>query len=68
MTLPQIERFLKDNDLRFLGFDVDVATKRKYRQRFPADIAMTDLGSWHVFETENPYTFISMYQFWVQKM
>lgn len=68
MTLPQIERFLSDNDLRFLGFDIDAATKRKYRQRCPADIAMTDLGSWHVFETENPYTFISMYQFWVQKM
>ena len=28
---------------------------------------MTDLGQWHLFETENPDTFGGMYQFWVQK-
>jgi len=27
---------------------------------------MTDLGCWHTFESENPDTFIGMYQFWVQ--
>ena len=29
---------------------------------------MTDLDSWHMFETENPTTFAGMYQFWVQKV
>ena len=28
---------------------------------------MTDLDSWHLFETEAPDTFASMYQFWVRK-
>lgn len=68
LSLPQIEKFLIENGLRFLGFDIDSATKRKYRARFSDDVAMTDLGLWHAFETENPYTFISMYQFWIQKI
>ena len=38
-----------------------------YRGRFPDDPAMTDLDNWHVFETENPLTFLNMYQFWLQK-
>jgi hypothetical protein len=28
---------------------------------------MTDLGLWGVFESENPGTFLGMYQFWIQK-
>ena len=28
---------------------------------------MTDLAQWHRYETDNPRTFIQMYQFWVQK-
>ena len=28
---------------------------------------MIDLDRWHVFETENPKTFLGMYRFWVQK-
>jgi hypothetical protein len=28
---------------------------------------MTDLANWHRFETENPATFASMYNFWVRK-
>ena len=38
-----------------------------YRGRFPDDPAMTDFDNWHVFETENPLTFLNMYQFWLQK-
>jgi hypothetical protein len=34
--------------------------------RFPQDRSMTDLASWQLFETENPATFASMYQFWVR--
>ena len=29
---------------------------------------MIDLDNWHVFETENPLTFLNMYQFWLQKL
>lgn len=66
LTLPQIGRFLAENDLTFLGFDVDARIRQQYRTRFPADRTMTDLALWHTFETENPDTFIGMYRFWVQ--
>jgi catechol 2,3-dioxygenase-like lactoylglutathione lyase family enzyme len=49
-----------------LGFDVGERERARYRKRFPDDPAMTDLGCWHTFESENPDTFIGMYQFWVQ--
>jgi hypothetical protein len=39
----------------------------QYRRRFPDDVPQTDLGRWHIFETENPDTFSTMYLFWVQK-
>ena len=28
---------------------------------------MIELGLWHVFESENPATFLGMYQFWIQE-
>ena len=64
-TLPQIKAFLHDNGLTFLGFANQPAPA--YRGRFPDDPAMTDFDNWHVFETENPLTFLNMYQFWLQK-
>ena len=67
MTLPQIGAFISENDLTFLGFQLNARVLREYRTRFPTDATMTDLANWHVFETENPRTFASMYQFWVQK-
>jgi tetratricopeptide (TPR) repeat protein/SAM-dependent methyltransferase len=67
LTIPQIAAFLAENDLAFIGFDLDPATPRRYRARFPRDEAMTDLASWDVFEHEHPGTFSGMYQFWVQK-
>jgi 2-polyprenyl-3-methyl-5-hydroxy-6-metoxy-1,4-benzoquinol methylase len=66
-TLPQIAAFLAENRLTLLGFVLDAATLRRYDQRFPDDPARTNLVHWHQFEQDNPDTFISMYQFWVQK-
>jgi tetratricopeptide (TPR) repeat protein/SAM-dependent methyltransferase len=65
LTIPQIKAFLADNKLAFLGFAH--APAQAYRTRFPDDPTMTDLDRWHVFETENPLTFVNMYQFWMQK-
>jgi 2-polyprenyl-3-methyl-5-hydroxy-6-metoxy-1,4-benzoquinol methylase len=65
LTIPEIKAFLTDNNLAFLGFANPPA--QAYRARFPNDPAMTDLDRWHLFETENPKTFVNMYQFWVQK-
>lgn len=67
LTLPQIGEFLAAHGLRFLGFVLDNSVMSLYRLRFPDDPAANSLGNWHVFEEENPDTFIQMYQFWVQK-
>jgi Tfp pilus assembly protein PilF/SAM-dependent methyltransferase len=67
MTLPGIDAFLKENDLQFLGFNLESRIIEKYRTRFPDDKAASDLALWHDFETDNPETFAAMYQFWIQK-
>ena len=66
-ALPQIAGFIAENNLQFLGFETDLAIKRNYARRFHNDVAMTDLASWHQYETDNPRTFLNMYHFWVQK-
>ena len=66
MSLPQINAFLQEHSLQFLGFDIDRSVINKYRARFP-DADVLDLDRWHIFETENPDTFSSMYQFLIQK-
>jgi hypothetical protein len=68
MTLPEIESFLHENGLQFLGFELDPGVLVRYRMQFPDDRAMTALECWHAFERENPDTFRGMYQFFVQKM
>jgi tetratricopeptide (TPR) repeat protein/2-polyprenyl-3-methyl-5-hydroxy-6-metoxy-1,4-benzoquinol methylase len=67
LTLPQIASFLHENDLQFIGFELDAALIGQYRRRFPEDASLTDLSRWHDFEMESPKTFAAMYQFWVQK-
>jgi tetratricopeptide (TPR) repeat protein/ubiquinone/menaquinone biosynthesis C-methylase UbiE len=67
LNLPTIDAFLAENDLEFLGFEVDPSVLARYRQKFPHDKPMTDLALWHEFESENRRTFAGMYQFWVQK-
>jgi tetratricopeptide (TPR) repeat protein/SAM-dependent methyltransferase len=75
-SLPEIKRFLAANDLRFAGFVLDALTSDRFARRYPelANLtdkarfdAFTDLDRWHVFETEHPETFISMYRFCVHK-
>jgi len=67
LTLPEIEDFLRPHSLQFLGFELAAGIAANYRLRFPEDLSMTNLASWQTFETENPSTFASMYQFWIQK-
>lgn len=67
MTLADIQEFLARNGLSFLGFDADMSVVREYKSRFPDDPAATSLSNWQVFETDNPDTFVGMYQFWIQK-
>ena len=66
-TLPEIDSFLRQNRLEFLGFDLPGGALQNFRRRFPNDRTMTNLALWHTFETENPSTFAGMYQFWMRK-
>ena len=67
MTLTGIDAFLRENDLAFLGFEIEANVLHAYRRRFPDDRAATNLGQWQLFENENPDTFLAMYQFSIQK-
>ena len=67
-TISQIEEFLDENRLTFLGFEqLPADVLRQFQQQFPDADAMRDLGSWHAFEQMHPLTFGNMYFFWVQK-
>lgn len=67
LALTDIELFLRENDLQFLGFQIKEPLFQAYLQKFPDDRAGTNLGQWQVFENENPATFRETYHFWVQK-
>ncbi len=64
-SIPQIAAFLAEAGFTFLGFETPARTS--YVRRFPDDRAATDLANWAAFEAENPSTFATMYQFWIQK-
>jgi 2-polyprenyl-3-methyl-5-hydroxy-6-metoxy-1,4-benzoquinol methylase len=67
LALPEIGRFLGENGLDFIGFNVAPQVAARYTATFPHDPSLTDLASWHRFEQEHAASFIRMYQFWVQK-
>ena len=67
MTIPQIATFLAENNLNFLGFELDAAVVGQFHKRFARGAILTDLGLWEIFEGENPSTFAGMYQFWLQR-
>ncbi len=67
LTLPEINGFLAENKLEFVGFQVEPHVLQRFRTQHPDLAALTDLGVWHKFETENPAAFAGMYQFWVRR-
>ena len=67
MTLIQIDAFLRENNLVFLGLQIRAEVLSAYKLRFPNDPAATNLNQWQTFENEHPDTFMGMYQFWLQK-
>jgi SAM-dependent methyltransferase len=66
-TIPRIKAFLDEQNLSFLGFDPEPWLVEKFHKQFPDAAALTDLGKWQVFETENPQAFRFMYVFSVRK-
>lgn len=68
LTLPQIEDAIKSLDLTFLGFEsFDDGLWQRFREANPGAGAQNSFSAWHQFEKDNPYTFLGMYTFWVQK-
>jgi tetratricopeptide (TPR) repeat protein/2-polyprenyl-3-methyl-5-hydroxy-6-metoxy-1,4-benzoquinol methylase len=67
LTLDQIESFLSESGLHFLGFELDPLVLQRYRTRFTDDAAGTNLRNWARFEADNPDTFVGMYNFWIQR-
>jgi SAM-dependent methyltransferase len=67
-TIPAIKSFIAANDLRFIGFEFGPQALQHYRGVFGGEGFMRDLDRWHAFETQQPDTFVGMYQFWVQKI
>ena len=67
LTLGQVESFLAEFGLDFIGFQLDSRVLHQYRARFADDPYGTNLRNWARFETDNPDTFLGMYQFWIQK-
>jgi tetratricopeptide (TPR) repeat protein/trans-aconitate methyltransferase len=67
LTLGQIESFLADCGLHFIGFELDRSVLHRYRVRFTDDPSGTRLRNWASFEADHPDTFAGMYQFWIQK-
>ena len=67
LTLGQIESFLAEFGLHFIGFELDPRVLHQYHARFKDDPSGTNLRNWARFEADNPDTFIGMYRFWIQK-
>jgi hypothetical protein len=67
LSLPEIARFIAENDVKFVGFVLDPGAVHRFRARFPDPQALLDLERWHRFETDNPRTFAGMYQFWIRR-
>ena len=66
-TIPEIQEFLENHDLKFLGFLFrSHQILRQYQSAFPAETT-TDLSCWHRFETDYPDTFRHLYCFHCQK-
>jgi tetratricopeptide (TPR) repeat protein/SAM-dependent methyltransferase len=67
LTLLEIDAFVAEEKLSFLGFELESHLVEQYRARFPHDPTMSKLDLCHRFEVENRNTFADMYQFWIQK-
>jgi 2-polyprenyl-3-methyl-5-hydroxy-6-metoxy-1,4-benzoquinol methylase len=66
-TTETLEKLLEAEHLMFCGFMLPKSIKAAYQQCFPEDPNGTSLSNWGEFESNNPSTFQSMYQFWAYK-
>lgn len=67
LRLGQIQTFLAELGIDFIGFELDRSVLHQYRARYKDDPSCTNLRNWASFEVDNPDTFVGMYRFWIQK-
>jgi hypothetical protein len=67
LTLDQIDSFIAESGLHFIGFELELRVLQQYRARFTDDPSATNLRNWARFEADSPGTFAQMYRFWIQK-
>jgi tetratricopeptide (TPR) repeat protein/SAM-dependent methyltransferase len=67
VTLGQIESFLAEFGLHFIGFELDVRVLNQYRASFADDPGCINLRNWARYEADNPDTFTAMYRFWIHQ-
>jgi len=66
-TLPEIARFIAEENLTFLGFQLDARLLLDYAAGYPDDPRLTNLAHWEAYENAHPDVFTAMYNFAVQK-
>jgi len=66
LTLPEIDAFLTEQSLTFLGFELDPPVAGRFLSEHTEHGSMTNLKTWHDFEVRHPDSFYGMYRFWVQ--
>jgi len=66
-SILQLKDCLSQLDLKFCGFEADTIVRDFKLINTGADDPY-NLDKWHSYEQANPNTFISMYQFWCQKI
>jgi SAM-dependent methyltransferase len=66
-TLPEIAEFIAEENLTFLGFQLDARLLLDYAASYPDDPRLTNLAHWEAYENAHPDVFTAMYNFAVQK-
>ena len=65
--IKSIKTLLKNNNLKFCGWNLPNYIKEDYLNDYPDDVEMCNLNNWKVFEQKNSKTFMNMYQFIVKR-
>ncbi|WP_428377659.1 methyltransferase [Lichenicoccus sp.] len=68
VTLPEVARFLAEEQIELLGVEVPAATERAFKawNGDSGDDQLRDLSRWDLFEAEHPGCFAGMLNLWVQ--
>ncbi len=66
-TIPKIEKYMKDLNIKFLGFE-DTYVIKKFKEVYDENNDIYNLNKWEEYEKNNPRIFSGMYQFWCKKI